>query len=288
MGPSSPAKADLYRLLVQSLTPSIHPTTSMDLPIPVDTLTQEEPRIHCIFTSSTQTWCYIVADPSSNHAVIIDPVLSREESSTINTACPDAVLDIIRIHDYTISQILETNAYDQYPSAAWYLRTQILESHGKAPRIAVRQSLKIVQRLYAKKYNVRHKFWAGEFDGKFVDGEVLTAGALQIRVVHLPGRSTDHMGYIIGNHIFTGDCCFHTPFDHGNEMSATAKDNLEISMTRLRNMPKESRISTTRGCPAKLKGPGCVMEIWEQHAAEYDDRPITSKEAEGLDEGMIS
>lgn len=243
----------------------------------------KEPKIHCIFTPSTRTWCYVVADEVSGHSVIIDAVLSRDPSSAISTACPDAALALVHAHNYTITYALETNAHEQHTSAAFYLRTQVLENSGRAPRISVRQSLQNVQRLYARKYGVRNKFWAGEFDGKFVDGEVLRAGNLRVRVVYLPGLSKDHVGYVVGSHIFMGDCCFHTP--DGSDLSGIVKARLAVSLKRLQNMPKDLRISTTRGCPARLKGPGCVMEIREHHETEYAI-PRTGV-AGWLDEGSI-
>lgn len=245
-----------------------------------------QPKVHCIYAPSTQTWCYIVADRYSGHAVIIDPLISKNEDGAIATAAPDAILAIVHANNYTIDHILETNAAEKesYSSATWYLRTQLLESHGKAPRIAVRKSLKIVQRLYARKYGIRYKFWAGEFDGRFIDGEVLSAGGLQIRVIHLPGRSTDHVGYLIGNNVFTGDCCFHTLRE--SDYSSLVQECLRMSRERLLSLPPSLRISTTRGCPAKVQEKGCVGEPREEHV-EKNHMPNTGI-AGRLDDGLVT
>lgn len=250
--------------------------------IAVDNFTPDL-KIHCVFTSSTQTWCYIVAERSSGHAAIIDPTISKG-SRTIETSCPDTILSIIRTQDYTIDHILETSSFERHLSAGWYLRTQLLETRGLAPRIAVQQSLKIVQRIYARKYGIRNKFWAGEFDGNFLDGQILRMGNLSIRVIHLPGRSKYHVGYLIQNHLFTGDCCFHIPDD--GDLSVMTKNCLEASIERVRNLPRDLRVSMSRGCPARHKGPGCVAEIWERHAD--DNEMPRNAVGEGLDEGLIS
>lgn len=242
-----------------------------------------EPKIHCIFTPSTRTWCYVVADRATGHAVIIDPVLSRESSGTIGTPAPDAILALVNAENYTVDHILETNAYDEHHSAVWYLRTQLLETTGRAPRIAVRKSLKIVQRLYARKYGVRNKFWAGEFDGQFVDGEVLTAGNMQIRVIHLPGRSEDHVGYKIAKNLFCGDCCFHTL--HQSDLPGLTQERLRRSINTLQGLAADVRISTTKGCPAKADGSGCIAETREQHAARHVIEDTGT--AGGLDQGLV-
>lgn len=257
--------------------------------IPIESPHQDNIKIHCIFAASTQTWSFIIADKVSLHAIIIDPLLSRESSTNaISTTAADAILAIILAKNYTIDHILETNPSEEYTSATWYLRTQILEAHGKAPRIAVRESLKGVQRVYARKYGVRKKFWKGEFDGKFVDGEVLNAGNLRIKVLHLPGRSIDHVGYVIGDHIFMGECCSHTPrrlmgCDDGEGRLHGA---LRMSRNRLMDLQGSLRISTSRGCPARERGKGCIGEMRDEHAKEVDAPEVTF--AGGLDEGLVA
>ena len=46
------------------------------------------------------------------------------------------------------------------------------------------------------------------FDVYFKDDEEFKLGALSCRVVHLPGHTPDHIGYVFGKAVFTGDSIF--------------------------------------------------------------------------------
>ena len=46
------------------------------------------------------------------------------------------------------------------------------------------------------------------FDTYFQDDEEFKLGTLSCRVVHLPGHTPDHIGYIFGKAVFTGDSIF--------------------------------------------------------------------------------
>ena len=46
------------------------------------------------------------------------------------------------------------------------------------------------------------------FDIYLKDDEEFKLGELTARVVHLPGHTPDHVGYVIGKAIFTGDSIF--------------------------------------------------------------------------------
>jgi glyoxylase-like metal-dependent hydrolase (beta-lactamase superfamily II) len=46
------------------------------------------------------------------------------------------------------------------------------------------------------------------FDYLFDDNEKFTIGNITAQVLHLPGHTPDHSGYMIGNNVFTGDSIF--------------------------------------------------------------------------------
>ena len=46
------------------------------------------------------------------------------------------------------------------------------------------------------------------FDVYFKDDEEFSLGEATCRVVHLPGHTPDHVGYVFGGAIFTGDSIF--------------------------------------------------------------------------------
>ncbi|OCT47510.1 hypothetical protein CLCR_03773 [Cladophialophora carrionii] len=46
------------------------------------------------------------------------------------------------------------------------------------------------------------------FDHTFADDETFSIGSIQARAIHFPGHTPDHIGYVIGCNIFTGDSFF--------------------------------------------------------------------------------
>lgn len=57
---------------------------------------------------------------------------------------------------------------------------------------------------------------SNSFDTYFEDEEQFTLGSYTCRVMHLPGHTPDHVGYVFGSAVFTGDSIFnvspHIPF----------------------------------------------------------------------------
>lgn len=66
-----------------------------------------------------------------------------------------------------------------------------------------------VQELFAPVYGFDNEaLLENAFDIYFKDDEEFKLGGLTARVVHLPGHTPDHVGYVIGKAIFTGDSIF--------------------------------------------------------------------------------
>jgi len=212
-----------------------------------------EPRIHSVYERSTGTWQHLVADPSSPHAVIIDPVLDHNTvGNGIGTTAADSLLGVIREKNYTVDRILETHANSHTRSSAWYLRTQLREQRGDPARLSVGKSVANIQRLWEKKYGVQESDWFDAFDSESWDGDSFFIGGLQAYVIKFPGESAERSGYMIGGNIFIGD---ETP----RQSSPTEKPSSRRSyhkvcptptspvIQRLISLPQDYRIYGTQG-----------------------------------------
>ena len=68
-----------------------------------------KPVIHAFFDESTNTVSYIVADPATREAAVIDPVLDYDPSaSQVDTRSVDAILGAVKEHGYSVAWTLET------------------------------------------------------------------------------------------------------------------------------------------------------------------------------------
>ena len=159
-----------------------------------------EPTIHPVFEPQTSTWQYLVADPTTHTAVIIDPVLDYNNCTrTVSTHSADALLSLVRANGYTVSHILETHAHADHLTAAFYLQRRLAEQQGGVkPPVGIGKRIGQVQSLFGKRYGIDSGEYDGVFDLLLEDDGVFAVGELEGRVVHLPGHTPDHVGYMIG------------------------------------------------------------------------------------------
>lgn len=174
-----------------------------------------EPLIHHHFDPSTSTFTYLVACPSTLHAIIIDSVLDFDPAtSRITTTTADSLLSLIRAQKYTIVKILETHVHADHLTASRYLQSKLAADADDAkncggnggirkPEICIGKRIVDVQRVFAEKYGIPQKEWEGAFDKVFEDEEEFKVGELVGRVKHLPGHTPDHVGYLVGCKFFS-------------------------------------------------------------------------------------
>lgn len=159
-----------------------------------------EPIIHDQFDEKTGSWQYVVADPSSLSAVIIDPVLDFDvDTSTIATTNADRLLSLVKDHNYKVDMILETHAHADHMTAASYLQKRLSEEQGiDEPFIGIGKRIKQIQEMFGKRYGIPPSEYEGVFGKLFDDNEVFHVGTIQAQAIHIPGHTPDHMGYRVG------------------------------------------------------------------------------------------
>lgn len=162
-----------------------------------------EPTIHGVFETDTSTWQYLVADPASNHAVIIDPVLDYDPATqTVRTATADSLLKLVKDQGYTIDMILETHVHADHMTAASYIRSKLAQAQSFTPPIGIGKRIEQVQKLFSERYGISKDEWKGVFGKYLDDDETIDIGQLKLSVLHLPGHTPDHVGYRIGGMLF--------------------------------------------------------------------------------------
>lgn len=85
---------------------------------------RDSPLVHCFFDEPTSTWTYIVVDPASNDALVIDPVLEYDPASgTIGTQSVRGLDDFITNEGYKAKRIIETHVHADHASGARALKS---------------------------------------------------------------------------------------------------------------------------------------------------------------------
>ncbi|MEY4869860.1 MAG: hypothetical protein RIS11_1054 [Pseudomonadota bacterium] len=162
------------------------------------------PQVKGFFDPATFTVSYVVHDPTSKKAAIIDPVLDfSPRNGRTSTASADALLGYISEQQLELAWLLESHAHADHLSAAHYLH----EKTG-AP-IVIGSHITDVQRVFGALFEADDvKPDGGDFGHLVSEGEALLLGELEIAVLHTPGHTPACVTYLIGDAAFVGDTLF--------------------------------------------------------------------------------
>ncbi|WP_421932175.1 MBL fold metallo-hydrolase [Phenylobacterium sp.] len=162
------------------------------------------PRVQAFFDPATSTATYLVSDPATKAAAIIDPVLDFEpKGARLSTGSADAVLGAIAEQGLKLAYVLETHAHADHLSAADHIRRRT-----GAP-VVIGAEITQVQKVFAPLFEVEDlKPAGGDFDRLVREGDELPLGDLTISVLHTPGHTPACVTYLIGDAAFIGDTLF--------------------------------------------------------------------------------
>ena len=83
------------------------------------------------------------------------------------------------------------------------------------------------------------------------DDDIITAGTIELRVIHTPGHTPGSVCYLVGKHLFSGDTLF--PGGPGNSRSAEALQQIIKSITeKLYPLPDDTFLLPGHGQEATL------------------------------------
>jgi glyoxylase-like metal-dependent hydrolase (beta-lactamase superfamily II) len=171
-----------------------------------------EPRLTHVkrfYHPPTGTLSYVVTDPQTAMAAVIDPVLDFSiVSGRTDHAQALEIVDFIRANDLTLEWILETHAHADHLSSA-----QVIKAH-LGGKVAIGDGIRKVQAHFGELFNLKAPFSADgrQFDRLFKDDDTFTIGSIDCGVIHTPGHTSDSVTYLIGNSAFVGDSLFMPDF----------------------------------------------------------------------------
>ena len=162
------------------------------------------PAVRAFFNEPTNAATYLVWDPATKRAAIIDSVLDFDvRSGRTSTRSAEQLLEAVREEGVSVAWLLETHVHADHLSAAPFLKRA---TH--AP-IAIGEHVSAVQETFKEIYNLTDLTPDGRpFDKLVADGETLPLGELQIKVLHTPGHTPACVSYVIGDAVFVGDTMF--------------------------------------------------------------------------------
>ena len=198
------------------------------------------PVIKAFFDQPTFTVTYVVHDPETKCAAIIDSVFDFDPASGRTTfASADEVIAYVNALDLKVEWLLETHAHADHLSAAPYLQGKL------GGKIAIGEHIVTVQEVFGKLFNAGTEFQrdGSDFDHLFADGDTFKIGNIDVTVMHVPGHTPADIAYVIGDAVFVGDTMFMPDYGSARaDFPGGDARKLYRSMRRLLSLPDTTRL----------------------------------------------
>jgi len=232
--------------------------------------------IHSFFDEPTHTVTYLVIDPETRVAAVVDPVLDYDHASgNSNVDSANRVLAKAAEENCKIALVLETHVHADHLSGAPYIRLKT----GAA--VVIGERIREVQNIFRPIFNAQDVSGSGaEFDRLVKDGEILKIGNLTCEVLATPGHTPACVSYKVGDGIFVGDTMFMPDFGTARaDFPGGDARMLYRSIRRLLAYPPETRLFL---CHDYLPKNGRSTYVWETTVA--DERRDNVHVHEGISE----
>ncbi len=213
--------------------------------------------VKAFFDEPTNTASYVIHDPTTKRAAVVDSVLDFDAASgRTSTASADAMIAYACAEALTVDWLLETHAHADHLSAAPYIQRAL------GGKLAIGREIITVQNVFGKIFNVGTEFArdGSEFDRLFEDGDSFAIGSISAIALHVPGHTPADMAYVIGDVVFTGDTLFMPDFGTARaDFPGGDARQLYRSIRRLLSLPNETRLFLCHD----YKAPGRDSYVWE-------------------------
>jgi glyoxylase-like metal-dependent hydrolase (beta-lactamase superfamily II) len=225
------------------------------------------PTINAFFDEPTNTVSYLVADPATRKAAIIDPVLDYDHNGgEVDTRSLEAILKAAGEARYTVEWVLETHAHADHLSGAPYIKAKT------GARIGIGEHIKDVQRIFRPIFNATDlKTDGSDFDTLFKDKERFKIGGLEAEVLYTPGHTPADVSYKIEDAVFVGDTLFMPDYGTARaDFPGGDAHKLYHSIKRLLALPANTRLFMCHD----YKAPGRDNFAWETTVGEQREKNV--------------
>jgi len=199
-------------------------------------------NIKNFYDERTGTLTYVVYDPDSKDAVVIDPVLDYDPvGSRIWTESVEQVLEFLGDNQLNPHFVLETHAHADHISGAQMIKEKFPDA-----LTAIGERITRVQEVFKSYFDLPDDFPTdgSQFDRLLKDGETVQAGTLSFSVIFTPGHTPACATYQFEDAIFTGDSIFMPDTGTGRcDFPAGSAHDLYQSITgKLYTLPDDTRL----------------------------------------------
>ncbi len=184
---------------------------------------------------------YLLADPVTRHAAVVDP----------HTEAAREYVELIRRLDLKLMYLIETHAHESHLSAAPSLREET------GARLLMHRSMKL-----------------DCVDRHVTDGETIFMGEEYIAVMETPGHSACSLSFLWRDRVFTGHTLLAGATGLCRRADADAGQLFDSVRERLFALPDETLV-----CPGREAHERRISSIGQERKANRDIQPQTSRMA---------
>ena len=238
----------------------------------------KRPSIAGFFDEATNTVSYVIHDPATNEAAIIDSVLDYDPAAgRTSHGSADLIVEYVQANGLKVAWLIETHAHADHISAAPYLQEKL------GGKLAIGREIIRVQEVFGKLFNAGTDFErdGSQFDHLFDDGETFRLGGIEAIALHVPGHTPADYAYIFGDAAFVGDTIFMPDFGTARaDFPGGDARQLYQSIQRLLSLPEDTRLFLCHD----YKAPGRDEYAWETTVGQQRRENVHVKEGTSEDE----
>lgn len=162
---------------------------------------------HQLYEAETSTYTYLLADPETHEAILIDPVLETVERD----------LKLINEYGYQLRYVLDTHIHADHITGAGEIRKRT----GAKTVVSAKAGVQCV-------------------DIAVADGDNLEFGSFKIKALETPGHTNSCMSYYIDGKVFTGDALLIRGTGRTDFQQGSAEKLYESITGKLFNLPADT------------------------------------------------
>lgn len=220
------------------------------------------PDVKAFFDEPTNTVSYVVSDPATKKAAIVNSVLDYDpKSGRTSRDSADAIIAYVKEQGFEVQWLLETHVHADHLSAAPYLKEKV------GGTLAIGSHIRTVQDVFGKVFNAGTEFQrdGSQFDRLVEDGDTFKLGEIDVLALHTPGHTPACMTYVIGDAAFVGDTLFMPDYGTARcDFPGGSASTLYRSIQKIYALPDETRMFLCHD----YKAPGRDTFEWETSVGE--------------------
>ena len=163
-----------------------------------------KPDVKTFYDKRSGTASHVVWCARSKACAVIDPVFDLDPASGHTSWKPiEMIASFVRERGLRLGWILDTHIHHDHISGASELKRLL------GGTIAIGDRVGEVATAITDVYGLEpHHIQLDPFDKLLADGEHLPLGDFTVEALATPGHTIDHLSFVIGDAVFTGDTLF--------------------------------------------------------------------------------